>query len=140
VLVDAGGAPFGLFTTGFGRGLTIAIPMAIALQVAQTLTRQGYIKRGYLGIISQQVKLPSAQRVNGQESGLLIVRVEENSPAEQGGLLIGDIVLALEDQPIRDADDLIAALQGERVGKPAAVRVIRGGLLQTLTVVVGQKS
>jgi len=139
-LVDAGGAPFGLFTTGFGRGLTIAIPMAIALQVAQTLTRQGYIKRGYLGIISQQVKLPSAQRVNGQESGLLVVRVEENSPAEQGGLLIGDIVLALEDQPIRDADDLIAALQGERVGKPAAVRVIRGGLLQTLTVVVGQKS
>jgi S1-C subfamily serine protease len=98
-LVDASGAPFGLFTTGFGRGLAIAIPMALALQVAQTLTRQGYVKRGYLGIISQQVKLPPAQRSSGQESGLLVVRVEENSPAEQGGMMIGDILIGMEDQP-----------------------------------------
>jgi S1-C subfamily serine protease len=138
-LVDASGAPFGLFTTGFGRGLAIAIPMALALQVAQTLTRQGYVKRGYLGIISQQVKLPPAQRSGGQESGLLVVRVEENSPAERGGMLIGDILLAVEEQPIRDADDLIAALSGDRVGKPVTVRIIRGGVLQILTVVVGQK-
>jgi S1-C subfamily serine protease len=140
-LVDASGAPFGLFTTGFGRGLAIAIPMALALQVAQTLTRQGYVKRGYLGIISQQVKLPPAQqRSGGQESGLLVVRVEENSPAERGGVLIGDILLAVEEQPIRDADDLIAALSGDRVGRPVTVRIIRGGVLQTLSVIVGQKS
>jgi S1-C subfamily serine protease len=114
--------------------------MDIALKVANTLTKQGYVKRGYLGIVSQQVKLPPAQRSEAQEYGLLVVRVEENSPAEKGGLLIGDILLAVEGQPINDADDLMAALHGDRVGKPVAVRVSRGGVAQTLTVVVGQKS
>jgi len=55
-------------------------------------------------------------------------------------VLIGDILLAVEEQPIRDADDLIAALSGDRVGRPVTVRIIRGGVLQTLTVVVGQKA
>ncbi|MFC1465256.1 MAG: S1C family serine protease [Candidatus Brachytrichaceae bacterium NZ_4S206] len=139
-LVDANGAAFGLLTTGFGRGAAIVIPMDVALKVANTLTKQGYVKRGYLGIVSQQVKLPPAQRSDAQEYGLLVVRVEENSPAEKGGLLIGDILLAVEGQPINDADDLMAALHGDRVGKPVAVRVSRGGITQTLTVVVGQKS
>lgn len=139
-LVNATGAAFGLLTTGFGRGAAIVIPMDVALKVAGTLTKQGYVKRGYLGIVSQQVKLPPAQRSDAQEYGLLVVRVEENSPAEKGGLLIGDILLTIEGQPINDADDLIAALQGDRVGRPVAVRVSRGGVAQTLTVVVGQKS
>lgn len=139
-LVDATGAAFGLLTTGFGRGAAIVIPMDVALKVANTLTKQGYVKRGYLGIVSQQVKLPLAQRSDGQEYGLLVVRVEENSPAEKGGLLIGDILLAVEGQPINDADDLMAALHGDRVGKPVTVRVSRGGVVQMLTVVVGQKS
>ncbi|BCX03351.1 MAG: serine protease [Candidatus Roseilinea sp.] len=147
-LVDVTGAAFGLLTTGFsrgpggvfGRGAALVIPMDIALKVANTLTKQGYVKRGYLGIVSQQVKLPPAQRSEAQEYGLLVVRVEENSPAEKGGLLIGDILLAVEGQPINDADDLMAALHGDRVGKPVAVRVSRGGVAQTLTVVVGQKS
>jgi len=139
-LVDATGAAFGLLTTGFGRGAPIVIPMEVALKVARTLTRQGYVKRGYLGIVSQQVKLPPTQRSSAQEYGLLIVRVEENSPAERGGLLIGDILLAVEDQAINDADDLMAALHGDRVGKPVTIRVSRGGVVQTLSVVVGQKA
>ncbi|PJF48257.1 MAG: signal protein PDZ [Candidatus Thermofonsia Clade 3 bacterium] len=139
-LVDVTGAVFGLLTTGLVRGAAMVIPMDIALKVASALTKQGYVKRGYLGIVSQQVRLPPAQRSDAQEYGLLIVRVEENSPAERGGLLIGDILLAVEGQPINDADDLMAVLHGDRVGKPVAVRVSRGGIAQTLTVVVGQKS
>lgn len=138
-LIDATGAAFGLLTTGFGRGAAIVIPMEVALKVAGMLTRQGYVKRGYLGIVSQQVKLPPAQRSEAQEYGLLIVRVEEGSPAERGGLLVGDILLAVEGQPINDADDLVAALHGDRVGKPVTVRISRGGIPQTVTVVVGQK-
>ncbi|MDW8352280.1 MAG: trypsin-like peptidase domain-containing protein [Anaerolineae bacterium] len=138
-LVDVTGAAFGLLTTGFGRGAAIVIPMDLALKVAGMLTKQGYVKRGYLGIVSQQVRLPPAQRSDAQEYGLLVVRVEENSPAEKGGLLVGDILLAVEGQPINDADDLVAALHGDRIGKPVAVRVSRGGIPQTLTVVVGQK-
>lgn len=139
-LVDTAGAAFGLLTTGLARGAALVIPMDIALKIAGSLTQQGYIKRGYLGIVSQQVKLPPTQRSGDREHGLLIVRVEENSPADKGGLLVGDILLTIEGQAINDADDLMAALQGDRVGKPVALQVSRGGVVQTLTVVVGQKS
>lgn len=139
-LVDATGAVLGLLTTGLARGAAIVIPMEIAFKVAATLTQQGYIKRGYLGIVSQQVALPPAQRTDGHEHGLLIVRVEEGSPAEKGGLMVGDIVLAIEGHAVRDADDLLAALSGERVGKPAAVTVMRGGAAHSVTVTVGQRS
>jgi S1-C subfamily serine protease len=140
-LIDATGAAFGLFTTGLARGATLAIPMDIALRVADTLTKQGYVKRGYLGIVSQQVKLPPSQRADSaNENGLLIVRVEDGSPAEKGGLLVGDILLSIDGQAITDADDLLALLTGERVGKPVAVKVMRGGAAQTLNVTVGQRN
>ena len=139
-LVDAAGAAYGLLTTGLARGAAIVIPMHIAFKVASTLVQQGYMKRGYLGIVSQQVKLPPAQRANNHENGLLVVRVEENSPAEQGGLLVGDILLGIDGHAINDADDLLAALSGDKVGKPAAVQVLRGGASHSVTVTVGQRN
>jgi S1-C subfamily serine protease len=138
-LIDASGAVIGLLTTGLARGATLAVPMEIALRVADTLTKQGYVKRGYLGVISQQVKLPPNQRAGqNQEHGLLVMRVEDGSPAEQGGVLMGDIVVSIDGNTIQSADDLLSLLTGERVGKPVNVGVIRGGNLQTLSVVVGQ--
>jgi S1-C subfamily serine protease len=139
-LADASGAAFGLLTTGLGRGATIVIPMDVAFKVAGTLVQQGYMKRGYLGIVSQQVKLPPAQRSNGHENGLLVVRVEDGSPAEKGGLMVGDILLSIEGQAVNDADDLLAALNGDRVGKPVTIKVTRGGAAQDVSVVVGQRN
>lgn len=139
-LIDAAGAAYGLFTTGLARGAAIVIPMHVAFKVASTLVQQGYMKRGYLGIVSQQVKLPPAQRANNHEHGLLIVRVEDGSPAEQGGLLVGDILLGIDDHVINDADDLLVALGGDKVGKPATVQVLRGGTTHSVSVTVGQRS
>lgn len=139
-LVDASGAAFGLLTTGLGRDAAIVIPMGIAFKVASTLTQQGYIKRGYLGIVSQQVKLPPAQRTGTHENGLLIVRVEDGSPAEKGGLLVGDILVSIEGHAINDADDLLSALGGDRVGTPVTIQVMRGGVAQGVTVTVGQRN
>jgi S1-C subfamily serine protease len=139
-LVDASGAAFGLLTTGLGRGAAIVIPMEIALKVAGTLTQQGYVKRGYLGIVSQQVKLPPAQRSGSHENGLLVVRVEDDSPAEKGGLLVGDILLSIEGSAINDADDLLSALGGDRVGKAVSIKVMRGGTAQDVSVTVGQRN
>ena len=105
-----------------------------------TLVKQGYIKRGYLGISSQLVRLPDAQRAGQtQEHGLLIVKVDENSPAEKGGLMLGDILVALDGHTINDSEDLQILLTGDRVGKAIPVDVIRGNTLQTLQVTVGQR-
>ena len=139
-LVDATGAVLGMLTTGLARGATLAIPIAIALRVAETLTKQGTVKRGYLGVISQQVKLPPNQRGGqSQEHGLLVMRVEDASPAEQSGVLMGDILVSIDGQAVTNADDLLALLTGERVGKPVSLGVIRGGNLQSVSVVVGQR-
>jgi S1-C subfamily serine protease len=69
-----------------------------------------------------------------------VVRVEENSPAEQGGLLLGDIMVALNNQPVTDTDHVHALLTtGDLVGKAVPVQVLRGGTLQTVQVTIGQR-
>ena len=139
-LIDMQGAVIGILTTGLVNGIALAIPMDIAKNIADTLVKQGYIKRGYLGISSQLVRLPDAQRAGQtQEHGLLIVKVDENSPAEKGGLMLGDILVALDGHAINDSEDLQILLTGDRVGKAIPVDVIRGNTLKTLQVTVGQR-
>ena len=123
-----------------GEATALAIPAAAALRVAESLATHGQIKRGYLGITSQPVYIPEGQRSGRtQETGLLIMKVETDSPAAKGGLILGDILVALDGQTIQDSDDLQALLSGDRVGKEVPVDVIRGGALQTLKVTVGQR-
>jgi len=71
---------------------------------------------------------------------LLIVQVDEGSPAQKGGLMLGDILIALDNHPLKDAEDLRSLLSGDRVGKTIPLEVIRGGKLQTLQVTVGQRN
>src|SRR5205807_3126608 len=129
-LIDTQGAVIGVLTTGLVNSVALAIPIAIAKNIADTLVKQGYIKRGYLGISSQLVRLPDAQRGGRtQEYGLLIVKVDENSPAQKGGLMLGDILVALDGHAITDSEDLQVLLTGDRVGKAIPVDVIRGNAL-----------
>ena len=140
-LIDTQGAVLGLLTTGLFNGVALAIPTSIAWSIAETLAQQGYVKRGYLGISSQIVQLPSFQRAGRtQEHGLLIVKVDDNSPAQRGGIMLGDILVGLDGQTITDSEDLQALLGSNRVGKTIPVDVIRGNTLTTLQVTVGQRS
>jgi S1-C subfamily serine protease len=89
---------------------------------------------------SQPVRLPeTAAATAGQESGLLAVGVEDDSPASQGGVIIGDILLGVNGDPVRDTDDLRAALGPETAGQPATLRVLRGGELRELAVTIGER-
>ncbi len=139
-LIDAQGAVLGVTTTGLVGGVALAVPAAIAWRVAETIARQGYVRRGYLGISSQPVQIPQGQRAGrAQEGGLLVVHVEPNSPASQGGLMVGDILVGLDGRAIADTDELQALLTGERVGAAVPVEVIRGGAVQVVQVTIGQR-
>jgi S1-C subfamily serine protease len=139
-LIDAQGNVLGIMTTGLVRGAALAIPAELAWGVAKTLESRGAIKRGYLGILSQPVRLPDAQRTGlTQKGGLLVVGVEEGSPAGRSGMLLGDILTTLDGQPVEDTDDLLVLLTGERVGETVPVKVVRGGELQTLQVTIGER-
>ncbi len=140
-LIDSQGAILGITTTGLVSGVALAIPTSIATSIAEILAQQGYIKRGYLGISSQQVQLPPTQRAGRtQEQGLLIVKVDDDSPAQKGGILLGDILVVLDGQAVDDAEELRVLLSSNRVDKTIPVEVIRGGKLETLQVTVGQRS
>jgi S1-C subfamily serine protease len=139
-LVDARGALLGILTTGLAGGAVLAIPATLAWRLAEPLTTQGYVPRGWLGIGSQPVRIPPAQRAGlERDTGLLIVELVPDSPALRGGLLLGDIVVAVDGQPIDDGEALQALLNGDRVGRPLAVQLLRGGALVTLEVTVGQR-
>ncbi len=138
-LIDVSGNVLGIITAGMMRGIMLAVPADVAWQVAETLRSQGHVKRGYLGILSQPVRLPAAQRTEGRSRGLLIVGVEEDSPAGRGGLLVGDILVGIAGEYVEDTDELQALLTGERVGREVGVEVIRGGEARTVRVTVGQR-
>ncbi|MFO7170707.1 MAG: PDZ domain-containing protein, partial [Chloroflexota bacterium] len=140
-LIDSSGAVVGVLTTGLISGVALAVPAPAAWSTAETLAQQGHVKRGFLGISSQPVAIPEGQRAGrSQESGLLIMRVEPGSPAAQGGLLLGDILVGLDGQPVTDTGELQALLTGDRVGRAVPVEVLRGGQLTTLTLTIGQRT
>jgi len=142
-LVDAEGRVIGLNTSGFGRGIGLTLPADVAWKVADQLAKHGSVQRGYLGIRSQGVELSaSVQKLlkREQAAGLLVVNVESGSPAESGGLIVGDILARIDDQPVADHDELFARLSGDAVGKTLPVEILRGGQPQTLKIKIGTRA
>ena len=141
-LISTEGEVLGLNTSGLTRGSALTIPVKGAWQVADALAKHGSVKRGYLGVRSQPVEIPDAARQalkREQNHGLLVLWLEENGPAAKGGLFVGDILVAINDQPVGDPDDLFSALGSETVGKSVAVEVLRGGRPVTVNVTVGER-
>ena len=124
----AGEAFAGINSSALLRGASVTIPATTVRRVVESLVSHGRVRRGYLGISSQMVRLPTelAESI-GQETALLLVNVEPESPAAAAGLLMGDTLVALDGQPVRDVDDLMALLGGDRAPGVAG-RVPRGHL------------
>lgn len=140
-LVSASGSLLGLNTSAFLRGISLTLPSATVIRVASTLQTHGRMRRGYLGISAQPVRLPAAiAEALGQEIGLLLMAVEPGSPAEDGGLLLGDTLVALDGAPVYHMDDLMALLSGDRVGKAVTARVVRGGQMADVQVTIGERA
>jgi S1-C subfamily serine protease len=139
-LIDARSNVLGMLVSGWGRGAAFAIPADLAWRTAGTLSERGSVKRGYLGILSQPVRLPDGGRLGlTQRGGLLVVGVEDGSPAGRGGLIVGDILATLDGQPVEDTDDLLVLLAGDRVGSPVPVKLVRGGELTEVEITVGER-
>jgi S1-C subfamily serine protease len=141
-LVAADGTVLGLNTSGLGRGAAITIPADIAWKIADSLVQHGRIKRGYLGIRSQTVEISSGSEKalkREQTTGLLVVSVESDSPAAKGGLIVGDILVAVAGAPVLHHDELFTRLNGEVAGKSTPVEILRGGQPQTLNILIGER-
>jgi S1-C subfamily serine protease len=141
-LINTEGEVLGLNTSGLTRGSSLTIPVKAAWRIAEALASHGSVKRGYLGVRTQPVEIPEASRKSlkrEQASGLLILWLEENGPAQAGGLLVGDILVGVGGQTVGDPDDLFSALNTDTVGQSIEVEVLRGGKRETLKVTVGER-
>jgi S1-C subfamily serine protease len=141
-LVDAAGRVLGINTSGLARATAVTVPGSTVARVAGQLLARGHVARGWLGIATQPVRLPPALRrsVNGEaDVGLVVVNVEPDSPADRGGLQVGDILIALDDRAVSDPGDILASLGGDRVGQAVSLRIARGGKAEALSVTVGER-
>lgn len=140
-LVTAGGSLIGLNSSALMQGVSITLPTTTLRRIVNALQEHGRVRRGYLGVSTQIVRLQEDMRQElGQKSGLLIVAVEPSSPADEAGLTIGDTIVKLGSTTIRRHDDLLAELMGAELDTKMPVTIVRGGELQTLNVKIGEQS
>ncbi len=139
-LVGANGKLLGLNTSGLGQGVSLAIPTATIGRVIDALRAHGRVRRGYLGVSTQRVRLPEETAAAlGQKAGLLIISVESGSPAAEGGLSLGDTIVTLGGRPVARHEDLLAALTGDVVGQKEVLSILRGGQIQEVTIKIGER-
>ncbi|MCZ6875274.1 MAG: trypsin-like peptidase domain-containing protein [bacterium] len=140
-LVDASGHVVGLNTSALLRHVSLTVPVSTLRRVVSMLLTDGRVRRGFLGVSTQQVRLPEslAQQLD-QETGLLLIAVEPDSPAEQGGFLLGDTLVSLDGTAVCQHDDLLALTGPERIGTTVSIRMIRSGQLQEQQVTIGERT
>ena len=140
-LLDGDGRVIGINSWNFGRGITRAIPIETAAAVAENLQTHGRIRRAYLGLGAQPVRLGEALRNQlGQDSGLLVVTVEAGGPAAKAGLMQGDTLVRVDGDPVRQLDELFGKLRAFDIGSTHRFGVVRGGELKDVSVALGERT
>lgn len=140
-LVRADGTVAGMNTSALLRMGALTVPAAMIRVVGEALQTHGRVRQGYLGVSSQVVRLPDAlQDELDQQTGLLIVQVLPDSPAERAGLLLGDVITSFDGVATETLDDLITLLSGDRVGSEVEVRVLRGGEMASIYTTVAERA
>ncbi|MBD3881586.1 trypsin-like peptidase domain-containing protein [Phormidium tenue FACHB-886] len=140
-LVTPQGQAIGINTSGY-RHMALTLPAATVNRMVDQLVNRGRIARGYLGVGMQPVQLPDSLKASLQlsnDGGVIVVSVQAGSPADRAGILIGDILIALDEQPTADIAAVHRMLDPERVDSPLVAKLIRGGALTEVTVTVGER-
>ena len=142
-LIDVEGHVIGINSSQLGRGAGLTIPVAAVQTIVEALLKGGRLRRGYLGIVTQPVRVPEALRTKAAgagESGLMIMSVEAASPADAAGLVVGDLLVMLEGETIADPGDLQERLGHDQVGKTVSATVLRGGQPVVVAIIIGERA
>lgn len=141
-LVDTQGRVIGTNTSGLSRRFDLTIPRSTVNRVIDQLLSKGRIPRGYLGLGMQPVRIPD-QIVRSlklsSNGGVIVMSVEPGQPADKGGVLIGDVLLAIDGSAISGPEDVLALLGPDKVGKNVAVRILRAGSIVELPIAIGER-
>lgn len=137
---DASGRLTGIATAAAIRGFGVAIPASIAWASADQILAVGTPRRGFVGVAVQPVALPASQQPGDRTRALLVVGVTAGSPADQAGLIVGDVLLAFDGKVTESPEDLLDLLAGNRVGQSVVAHVLRGGAARDVQVTVAERT
>ncbi|MBD2518466.1 trypsin-like peptidase domain-containing protein [Nostoc sp. FACHB-973] len=141
-LVDAAGNVVGMNTSG-RRGTVLTIPAATVDRVVNQLITKGRISKGYLGVGMQPVRLPNNLKTAlnlTSATGVIVVNVEPSGPADNAGVLLGDVLVTFDGVTVSDTGDVLGLLNNsDRIGQTVNVQIVRGGVLIELAIVVGER-
>jgi S1-C subfamily serine protease len=140
-VVDASGNLIGIATPVLSRVAAFAVPNATVERVVQALLAHGRMPQGYLGAGLQPIRLPEHLTKDlglSATGGLMTVSVDQDAPAGKAGLTIGDVLIELNGQSV-DRPEAVRPLLAEAVGKTISARIIRGGKLVNLEIVVAER-
>lgn len=138
VLVNDEGQWVAWLTAGLSRGSVLGIPGPLLADRVERLAQHGRIRRGYVGMAIQPVVLPPAQQAHGKH-GLLVSGIDAEGPAAQAGLLVGDVLVTAESQPLSEPGALQVLLTEARIGAALPLQVVRGATLHDIAVTVGER-
>ena len=139
-LVDVEGSVLGVNSSAFRRGGSVTLPTVTVRRVVGELLEHGRVRRGFLGVGGQPVRLPEGVReATGAHAGLLVLSVAPDSPAADAGLVLGDTVVTFDGEGIHQPAHLLALLDETRISKTVPVTLVRGGEVRELSVTVGER-
>ncbi len=142
-LFDVNGNVVGINSQIFSRtggfmGLSFAIPVKVAMTVVEQIKEQGFVSRGWLGVLIQDVTRELAESMSmSRPEGALISQVLADSPAKFAGILVGDVVVEFAGKPVHRSSSLPPIVGLTQVGSVAKVKVIRNGKPLVLSVTLG---
>jgi len=124
-----------------GQGIGFAIPINMAKKILPQLKKTGHVVRGWLGVYIQDITPGLAKKfgLKEQKKGVLVSKVFEKSPAKDGGVKQGDIILKFDDKPVHSSHELALVVSQTKVGKRVSVEISRDGKTITLDVKVGTR-
>jgi serine protease Do len=128
-LIGSGGTVYGINTSGAAQTGGITIPAGRVNRVVEDITKYGYVQSAWIGVTVQQVDLDDGLREHApaQETALVVQGVNEDTPAAEAGVQVGDILITMDGQPLEDVTDLQHVLCHERIGEIVNLGVIRNG-------------
>ena len=140
-LINLDGYIIGVNTglAAIGSGVGFAIPIETALKIANQLVKNGTIKRGWLGVGIQNLTPELANTLKFDNAyGVLVNNVDNNTPAQRGGIKRGDIIFQFDGQPVSDSKFFQQLVANTEIGKVAIVKIFRDGIEKILKITVGK--
>ena len=138
-IVSASRTLIGIATASTIRGFGVCIPSSIVWKAAQQVLTSGTPQRGFVGLAVHPVELQAAQRSGGRERALLVMAITPSSPAEAAGLMVGDLLLDFDGQPVSRPEQLLDLLTDRRIGQAVVARTVRGGVEREATITVAAR-